>query len=337
MENPGGKAFTDDMKEAFTSLAELYAPIQGHLDEMEARLSAEMESHHSFLKKYTDHLANYRGKRLRPALVFFAAKAIGEVGPAHVEVAAAAELMHCATLVHDDILDEAETRRRVETVNRKWGNERAVLLGDYVFTKAFEMVQRTGRDDLVSDLIASAQEICLGEMLQIEKRFDLGLDEPFYLSMIGMKTASLFRFCAGAGARLAGGTAAQVESLRAFAGDVGVAFQIIDDCLDLVGDEALVGKSLGTDLDNGKLTLPLIHAYALRSPEARKEIERVFREGPRSEALRNFLLEYDSVEYAVSRAVEYVEEGCRALDALPASPALCQALRLGRFVLNRKW
>jgi octaprenyl-diphosphate synthase len=332
-----GHAYTGERRESSRVLEEIQGPIRNHLDAMEGVLVRELASPHAFMKKYIDHLGNYRGKQIRPAVLFYAGLATGDVSPSHVDVAAAAELMHCATLVHDDILDDASIRRRGETVNRKWGNERSVLLGDYIFTKAFEIVQRRKDGHLIGDLIASAQEICLGEMLQIEKRYDFTVDEPFYLSMIGMKTASLFRFCAGAGARLTGADAAQVEALRTFAGNIGIAFQIIDDCLDLVGDEAVVGKSLGSDVEKGKMTLPLIHAYRQTPQAEREELEADFRRGVESPRLQKRLSEHKAVDYAVGRAREYVSEGKRVLDLLPPSPALEQAHRIGDFVLQRKW
>jgi octaprenyl-diphosphate synthase len=331
------KAFTGERKDALPPLNEIFRPVSEDLAEMESCLARELESPHAFMRQYTDHLSRYRGKRLRPAVLFLAARAVGNVDRRHVAVAAAAELMHCATLVHDDILDEAQKRRGMETANVRWGNERSVLLGDYVFTRAFEIVQRQGVDELLADLIASAQEICLGEMLQIEKRYDFTVDEPFYLSMIGMKTASLFRFCAGAGARLAGGTASHVEALRTFAGNLGIAFQIIDDCLDLVGDEQVVGKSLGTDIEKGKMTLPLIYAWSRTSGRERDALERIFREGDRSVALFAILDEHKALDYAMHRAVEYVEEGRKALATLPLSPALEHASAVGDFVLSRRW
>ncbi len=337
MKEAAGKTPVLGGGDALSSIGQIYEPIRGHMEEMEDFLSQELDSGQPSLDKYTGHLARYRGKRLRPALVFFAAKAVGEVGRAQVEVAAAAELMHCATLVHDDILDEADVRRNVETVNRKWGNEKAVLLGDFVFTKAFEIVVRRGGLDLAHRLVSAAQEICLGEMLQIERRFDFGLDEKTYLSIIAMKTASLFRFCAGAGAALAGGSQQSVDAMHGFASGLGVAFQIVDDCLDLVGDEVLAGKSLGTDIDKGKMTLPIIHALAARGEGAGGEIERAFREGRTSPVLRKLLRDSDSLEYAFARAGEHVSEALRALDGLPPSPARQHAALLGRFVLERNW
>src|SRR5262249_25288331 len=205
------------------------------------------------------HLQHYRGKRLRPALLLLTARACGRVTPAHHTLAAVAEMIHTATLVHDDVLDDAALRRHVQTVNAGWGNQTSILLGDYLFTHAFHLSSTIG-DARACELIGEAtNRVCEGELHQVCERGNLDLTEAEYLDIIDGKTAELTSCCCRLGALYSGATTGVVEQLSRYGRWLGVAFQIADDLLDLVGEERTTGKSLGTDLDQQKLTLPLIY------------------------------------------------------------------------------
>src|SRR5262249_40256168 len=214
-----------------------------------------------------DHSSELRGKRLRPALVLLAGQACGGTRPAHPVVAAVVEMIHTATLVHDDILDEASVRRHAATVNAEWGNETAVLLGDYLFTHAFHLAASLDSTRACRWIGHATNKVCEGEMQQVHHRGDLDLDEAGYFAIIEGKTAELTAVSCRLGASSAGASDATVAGLERYGRNLGIAFQIADDVLDIWGDERVTGKSLGTDLEKQKLTLPIILLLRLVEPD----------------------------------------------------------------------
>src|SRR5262245_48381818 len=235
-----------------------YAPIAADLEEVERLLARSLNNKHPRIAEVVDHVRHYRGKRLRPVLLLLTAKACGRVTPAHVTLGAVVEMIHTATLVHDDVLDGAKVRRRVATVNAVWGTKTSVLLGDYLFTHAFHLAS-TVDARACQQIGAATDRVCEGELCQVLHAGNLDLTEAEYFDVIDGKTAELTACCTRLGAMYAGAPAEVVEAMARFGRYVGQAFQIADDLLDLVGDERATGKSLGTDLEQGKLTLPLIH------------------------------------------------------------------------------
>ena len=218
-------------------LADVYAPIAEELAESERIFAEELGSRSEIVQRLVSHCADYHGKRLRPALVLLAAQACGEVRPAHPVLAAVVEMIHTATLVHDDILDEAAVRRHAATVNAEWGNESAVLLGDYLFTHAFHLAASL-ETTLACRLIGRATNlVCEGELQQIHNRGNLDLDEATYFEIIAGKTAELTAVCGRLGAHYAGADPQRVAMMEGYGRDLGIAFQIADDVLDLWGEE----------------------------------------------------------------------------------------------------
>ncbi|MHC4601226.1 MAG: polyprenyl synthetase family protein, partial [Planctomycetota bacterium] len=319
------------------ALKEAYVPIKGDLEAMEALLSREMVSDEPFLREFLDHFAKYRGKRVRPALLFLFGRALGEVSESHVRVAASAELIHVATLIHDDILDEASVRRQIKTPNSLWGNERAVLLGDWVFAKAFEITAKVTDFHVFGRMITTSRQVCQGEMLQICHRHDLGVDEDRYLHLIRMKTGSLFAFCVEMGAYLSGASPEQLGPIREYGENIGVAFQIIDDCLDIMGKEEVVGKSLGTDVAKGKVTLPIIRAFQTLSGGDRTLLEEAFRGADGKAEVRARVEASDAVSYAKARAGDFTQQAKGNLAAIDGSPLRRRMEELADFVIQRKW
>ena len=237
---------------------DLYGPVAADLEEVERILSQTLKSRYAQVQPVVDHVRHYRGKRLRPVLLLLTARACGKPTPAHHVLGAVVEMIHTATLVHDDILDGASVRRHVPTVNAGWGVHNAVLLGDYLFTHAFHLAS-TLDDVRACRLIGEAtNRVCEGELCQGLERGNLDLTEADYFDMIDGKTAELLACCCQLGALFSGASAEVVQALARFGRYVGLAFQIADDLLDLVGDEQTTGKSLGTDLEQQKMTLPLI-------------------------------------------------------------------------------
>ena len=255
--------------EATSDLQVMYAPIESELERLSHFLKQEFSSPEPFIFQILQHIARFRGKQIRPALLFLASKIGGsETGDDHVKIGAVIELIHTATLVHDDILDDALLRRNVETVHRRWGERAAILIGDYIYSRAFHLsTQVPGMAGILSD---TTHTICEGELLQISSRFQPDLDESTYFEIIRKKTAILYAVACELGGVLGGLDAERCHRLHAFGLELGMAFQIADDCLDYSGKEAVVGKSLGTDLHQGKLTLPLIYLLeSLGDAEAR--------------------------------------------------------------------
>src|SRR4051812_25250229 len=259
-------------------LAGIYAPIAAELDAAERIFEAELGSQFPFVQQLVDHCADYRGKRLRPALVLLSGRAAGTINESHPVLAAVVEMIHTATLVHDDILDEAVVRRHAATVNAEWGNEAAVLLGDYLFTHAFHLAASL-ESTLACRWIGRATNlVCEGEMQQVHNRGNLDLDEDAYFAIIRGKTAELTAVSCRLGAHYAGAPEATVVALENYGRDLGVAFQIADDVLDIWGDERTTGKSLGTDLEKQKLTLPLIRLLNVAPPAIAERVLAVLNE-----------------------------------------------------------
>src|SRR5438552_11697407 len=239
--------------------SDLFQPVQGDLEIVERILRETIETAQPGVARLISHLASYRGKRLRPALLLLTARACGRVERAHHVLAAVVEMIHTATLVHDDVLDGAGVRRHVATINAGWGNQASILLGDYLFTHAFHLSSALGEARACRLIGDATNRLCAGELHQICQRGNLELTEETYFDIIDGKTAELTSCCCRLGALYSGMDAEVVERLASYGRHLGMAFQIADDLLDLVGEERSVGKSLGTDLEQQKLTLPLIY------------------------------------------------------------------------------
>lgn len=262
------------------------------------------------------YVERYRGKMLRPTLVLVAGLATTDDGTSlrheHDIIAATVEMIHMATLVHDDVLDEAAVRRRGETVNFLRGNETAVMLGDYLISNAFHLCSRAGDPSLNLRLGEVTNTLCEGELVQLSRRHDLSLDTETYFEIVRRKTAVLVGAACELGARLSGASTADVAVWRRFGEQLGVAFQIQDDLLDLLGDEATVGKSIGRDLEKGKLTLPMILHIRGTSGAARTAALDAI-DAKDGEALRAALTSSGAIDRARMQAVELVEIAKREL------------------------
>jgi octaprenyl-diphosphate synthase len=275
---------------------------------------------------------------LRPTLVLVSGLAFTRDGaslaPAHDVIAATVEMIHMATLVHDDVLDEAEVRRRGETVNFLRGNETAVMLGDYLISNAFHLCSRAGDPALNLRLGEVTNTLCEGELVQLSRRHDLTLDEPTYFEIVRRKTAVLVGAACELGARLSSASDEDARAMLRFGERLGTAFQIQDDLLDLLGDEATVGKSIGRDLEKGKLTLPMIlHIGATRGDARLAALDAI--DAKDGAALRRALEESGSIDAARARAVAIVEEAKRELPATTRTGARELLLELADRVVAR--
>jgi octaprenyl-diphosphate synthase len=262
-------------------------------------------------------------------------------------LAAVMEMIHMATLVHDDVLDEARVRRRGATINHLRGNEAAVMLGDYLISHAYHLCSGLGDADLARRVADATNTVCEGELLQLANRNNWQLDERTYFEIIRRKTASLCGACCALSATMHGADAATAERLGAYGQKLGIAFQIVDDLLDLVGAEQTVGKSLGRDLAKGKLTLPLIrHLQTLTPAQQRRRVQRfdIWAQGGSDdgqdaqelEALRREVVQGDAIDYAKTRAMELAASAKQAALALPDSDARACLLDLADKVVDRQ-
>lgn len=322
---------------ADSPLRRLYAPVAEEMEQAEKILREEMRSEHA----YVDELVRYGilmgGKRLRPALVLLTAKAVGKVSPEHLVVAAVVEMIHTATLVHDDVLDDAQIRRHLATVNCRWDNKASVLLGDYLFTHAFYLASTLG-STLACRLIGSATNtVCEGEMRQKGSVGDFTLTEEEYLDIISAKTAELCACSCELGAHYAGGSLEMVARMRRFGRNLGIAFQIVDDILDVSGDETTAGKSLGTDLAQQKPTLPIIRLLRLATPADRDEVVGILHgnAADRLAGLSPHLERYEAISYAREMAREYSRQALCQLEELPPSPSRDTMAAMAEYVVVR--
>jgi octaprenyl-diphosphate synthase len=303
-----------------------YGPVAADLEEVERILARYLKNPHARVAEVVSHVHHYRGKRLRPMLLLLTAGACGRVTPAHHVLGAVVEMIHTATLVHDDVLDGARVRRRMATVNAVWGVQTSVLLGDYLFTHAFHLAS-TLDDARICRLIGEATDrVCEGELCQVLQRGNLDLSEAEYFDIIDGKTAELTACCCHLGALYSGAPAEIVQALSRYGRYVGLAFQIADDLLDLVGEEKKTGKSLGTDLEQQKLTLPLIYLLHQSDTMLSRHVRQILcgSDNHKREALRPFLIESGGEEYAQRRAEELAAEARSELTCLPPSP--CRAI-----------
>ena len=319
------------------SLRSLLDPIQRELAQFESMFASELRSEHPFVDELVRYGCLIGGKRLRPALLLLCAKAVGQVRAEHLKLATVVEMIHTATLIHDDVLDEASTRRHLATVNSRWDNEASVLLGDFLFTHAFHLASTLDTTFGCRRIGRATNLVCEGELRQKGSRGDFRLSEAEYLAIIEAKTAELTACSCELGAWYAGADEGCAARCGAYGRDLGIAFQIADDVLDLVGDESTTGKSLGTDLAKQKPTLPVIRLMQLLDEYRRQELTQLLESGSdhRREVLLPLLHRYEAIGYAVERAKHYAERARRQLDGIPHNPAAESLRRLTHFVVNR--
>ena len=350
----------------FVDISEDLVDVQQHvleaIERVCVRFDEQLRSDLPPVQTLCKHVERYRGKLLRPTLVMLSGLAaqgatsedLPEIGDDLIKLGAVVEMVHMATLVHDDILDEAETRRRGETVNAKWGNESAVILGDYLIASAFHLCSQLQRQDASLLIGQVAREMCAGELLQLSNRDNLSLDDATYREILDGKTAALIGASCRLGAMGVDAPAELCDSLDTFGRRVGVAFQIQDDVLDLTGKEQTVGKSVGRDLAKGKLTLPIMHHLQSVEPGERgTSIDMLERaagsrvmtpDGPAdtsdAELARQIVARIEatgSIDFAKREAERLVREGQDALKVLKDTPTRRFMLTMADAVVDRSF
>jgi octaprenyl-diphosphate synthase len=316
----------------------IIAPVAPQLKDFEAHFRRSLRSDVGLVDTVVRYMIKRKGKRIRPALVLLSAAACGGVNESTFRGAALVELLHTATLVHDDVVDDADTRRGWPSINRIWKNKVSVLLGDYVLARGLLLSLEHEDIAFLHSTSNAVKRMSEGELLQIQKSRQMNTDEETYFRIIGDKTASLLATCCEIGARSASDDDAVVDHMRAYGEALGVSFQIRDDLLDFLGKEATLGKPIGGDLKDKKFTLPLIHAFREAPSARRKKVLRALKSGVKRKKIAEileFVKEYGGIDYAVKVAKEYRDQAVSHLDGFPDSDAKRALTDLADFVISR--
>lgn len=322
-----------------STVAQIKAPIAEEMARFEDHFRRSMKSNTPLLDKITHYIIKRKGKQMRPMFVFLSAKVCGGVTDHTYTAASLIELLHTATLVHDDVVDDAYTRRGFFSINALWKNKIAVLVGDYLLSRGLLMSVENNGFELLRIVSNAVREMSEGELMQIEKARKMNIDEATYFEIIRRKTASLIAACCECGAVSVEMTGAEQEAMRRFGEKVGIAFQIKDDLFDY-GSAEDIGKPTGIDIKERKMTLPLIHALQqASSADRRKTINTVRRHSDDPKKVReviNFVIASDGLRYAEERMLEYTREALDILDGFDPSPAREALRELVMYTVNRK-
>lgn len=319
-------------------MTRILAPIEADMRLVEARIGERLGSDVGLVRQVAEYLVAGGGKRLRPALLLLAAGAAGSRSEARIELAAVVEFIHTATLLHDDVVDVSELRRGRDTANAQFGNAAAVLVGDFLYSRAFQMMVGCGSMRVMQVLAEATNTIAEGEVLQLMNCHDPRVGEAAYLEVIRRKTAKLFEAAARLGAVLAGAPPALESGLAEYGMRVGTAFQLIDDVLDYSGDAASIGKSLGDDLAEGKPTLPLIRAMACGDPDQTRVVREAIEHGGRDDFERVLaaVRATGALDYSHGVAQSEAAAARDALAALAPSAHRDSLLELASFSVSRR-
>jgi octaprenyl-diphosphate synthase len=303
------------------SWKQIIEPVEPFLEAVSRRLAEQVQSFDPEIAPYADQALNGQGKHLRPALVALTASALGKPTDSHITVALIIEMVHLATLVHDDVMDEAEIRRGRATLAANCGNETAVLFGDCLFAQALKLAASFPTPEICRAVAMATNTVCSGEILQTQHRRDFSFTQQQYFKVIEMKTAELFALSADLSACLSQASTEHRNALRQFGLAFGTAYQVYDDCVDLFGSEAHAGKSLGTDLAKGKLTLPVLLIWERATVADRAELQDIVDSWKTSSVkqMTELLSKYDTLSSSLEIIHQYLERARQIIKALPAS------------------
>ncbi|MDD3329277.1 MAG: octaprenyl diphosphate synthase [Zoogloea sp.] len=321
------------------SLSQLYAPIADDMKALDGVIRDRLYSDVVLIRQVAEYIIGSGGKRMRPAMVLFAAGAAGYQGTRHLELAAVIEFIHTATLLHDDVVDESDLRRGNKTANAMFGNAASVLVGDFLYTRAFQMMVGVESMRVMQVLADATNIIAEGEVLQLLNCHNADVEVDDYLRVIRFKTAKLFEAATRLGGILAGASPEVEEGLAAFGMHIGTAFQLIDDVLDYSGEEADTGKHIGDDLAEGKPTLPLIHVMKHGSPEHAACVRHAIESGGRDDfaAVLQAIRASGAIEATRKAAEDEADRAMSALSVLPSSVFKDSLVELSKFAVARKY
>jgi octaprenyl-diphosphate synthase len=321
------------------SLSEINHTIENELKQFNKLFSQALKSKVALLELITRYLLKQKGKKIRPLLVLLSSNICGGIKDRSYRGATLVELLHTATLVHDDVVDNAETRRSFPSINAVWKNKIAVLMGDYLLSRGL-MLAVDGNDfDFLRVITSTVKRMSEGELLQINKTRKLNIDEETYFRIISDKTASLLSTCCEIGARASTEEIEKIVAMRDFGENLGIAFQIRDDILDYIGTKKVFGKPLGGDIKEKKITLPLIYALKQSTKEENKQILKLIKNGAKKDDIDeviSFVMKYDGINYADKVAVEYTNKALDNLKIFDKSESRLALESLVNFVVERK-
>jgi octaprenyl-diphosphate synthase len=313
--------------------------IAGDMRAVDEVIRSRLHSEVALIRQVAEYIIGSGGKRLRPALLILSAGAFGYRGTHHHVLAAVVEFIHTATLLHDDVVDESALRRGRPTANSLFGNAASVLVGDFVYSRAFQMMVGVDNMRVLRVLADATNVIAEGEVLQLMNSHDPNIDEDGYLKVIRYKTAKLFEAAARLGAILGHASRAQEEAIATYGIHLGTAFQLIDDVLDYSGEQAVIGKNIGDDLAEGKATLPLIYAIKHGTPQQAARVRHAIEHGGLDEldAVIDAIRQTGAIDYARAQANEEFRIACEALAVLPDSPHRGHLRALAEFAVTRTY
>ena len=329
-------------KELNNSYMDLKNLVGNRLDDVSQVIKYKLESKISLIHKMTDYQLKSGGKRIRPLLTLASSKLCGyKDGDRDINLAACVELIHSATLLHDDVIDSSDLRRGVKTANSVWGNQSSILVGDYLFSRCFEMMVEDGSNEILKLLSSTSSTIAQGEVLQLEHKGEIDLLEETYFNIINMKTATLFAAATRVGACIGKRSKKEKDALESYGKNLGLAFQIADDALDYLSTKTIFGKEIGKDFFEGKTTLPLIIIFQKANSEEKKFLTELFKKEERNEddfsetlALIN---KYKAVEVSLKRAEYFVNVSYDALGIFQDSKERKILQNLSSFSLHRSF
>lgn len=314
--------------------------IRRDLEELEQTIEGLLTTRITFIKEVIHHIVRSGGKRIRPVLVILSARLCGCQDNSHLPYAAIVEFIHTATLLHDDVVDNATTRRGTPTANTVWGNESSVLVGDFLFTKSFELMVSNHNEEILKVMSQATTNLAEGEILELLKTSDVKTTEEEYFEVIASKTAVLLSAACEIGAVLGNVEEAGRKALRGFGFHLGMVFQLTDDLLDYTSTDATLGKDTGRDLKEGKVTLPLIHALKFASDQDREFIETGLMKTKVSrkdvQKVKKIIEKYGGMEYTARVSKEHIESAKALLDAFPASPYKKALIDLADYIVTRE-
>jgi octaprenyl-diphosphate synthase len=320
-------------------LHQIRSAYRTELEQYDRTFSQLMASNVTLVDKVAKYLIRHRGKGLRPLLVLIGSRLVGEPSTNTYLVAALVEILHTATLVHDDVIDEAEVRRNFPSINALWRNKVSILMGDYLLAKSLISATRTGSLEIMDILAHTAKRLSKGELLQIEKSRKLDISEQEYFQLISDKTAALFSACCELGCITIKNTALDREALAGYGENLGIAFQIMDDLLDYIGKERILGKHVGADLKGKKITLPLIFSLNNTDQRDKKYILKLLKKGVTNQDV-NYIISFcersGGLQQAYETAVNFAARAKESIDHYPDNPYKDYAIKFVDYVISRK-
>lgn len=319
-------------------LNDIIAPIEEEMKLFDTEFKAAIRSPVGIVDTIARYLLHQKGKKIRPILVLLSAKASGEINQSTFRAASLVELLHTATLIHDDVVDNADTRRGIASINATWKNKVAVLMGDYLLSRGLLISLFHNEYRFLEISSVAVKRMSEGELLQIQKSRRLDMDEATYFRIISDKTASLISSCCEMGAVSATGDKLLTDHFKAFGENLGVAFQIQDDILDYEGKKATLGKPIGGDIRERKVTLPFIYAFESAPRREAKMILRLMKNGKRGSRIDeviDFAEHYGGISRAREKSIEFVRNARRQLEEIQDSPAKESLMKLTEFVVER--